>query len=152
MTLKVTFDSNTFRKILNPSSIKGSYERDVYGVIHEAIKIGKIQPYFSSAMFILEEPPRKDRGEHISKNRAKAVFNEWDGANGRIRDRAECSPDHSTAYLLSDYSILRLNIAIDLGFKMIHLPRFGRPMPSEILKLLKTITYSDDEEFHEKMN
>lgn len=148
--MKVTFDSNTFRKVINPALIKDPREREIFMAINEAISSGVISPYFSSAMLIMEEAPRKKRAEHLAMRRTTSTFTEREGGNGKISGQVMFGPDNSTATPLSNYTQERLQLAKALGFNMIHLPRFGVPLSSEVTEWLKNQPSEDEEEFHRK--
>lgn len=148
--MKITFDSNTFRKVIDPTLIRNNEAQKTYKVIFDAIITGKVLPYFSSAMFILEEPPKKERPEHLAKRKTEMV-NTWRSQkNGHIRGQFKFGPDHSTATQLSSYSIERFERAIALGFNMIHVPRLGMPMPQLVRDNLSQSTDESEANFHIK--
>ena len=147
--MKVTFDSNSFRKVLNPNLLKIETDRNAYKLILDNIQKNNIEPYFSSAMFIYEEAPRKYRADHIAKRRVNTDMTWGKGKNGSIRGTFSFEPDNETSTPLSPYSLKRLSDALSLGFKMIHVPRLGMPIPIEISKLLKQ---NNDKSYSEFMN
>ncbi|WP_293873207.1 hypothetical protein [Flavobacterium sp.] len=59
--MKITFDSNIWRKIATPQNFPKDSLRDIYFQINQAIISGKIEAYLSETIFILEAIKRIDR-------------------------------------------------------------------------------------------
>ena len=52
--MKITFDSNTWRKVVSPHCFPNDEQISAYRIINQAIREGVIVPYISETIFTLE--------------------------------------------------------------------------------------------------
>ncbi len=111
--IKVTFDHNTFEFVTCPdkqSKQADSIEKEDYLRIHNAIKVGKLQPFISETILTIETINHEDRQKTISRNdRVTTIMNMGECINNyhfaklTIMPNKEIYPvnkDHFPYYLL----------------------------------------------------
>ncbi len=69
--LRVTFDSNTYRQAVDPSRSRRDASAAELGVIHKALKDGRIRGYLSETLITLEGIENAQRGIYFSNVRPK---------------------------------------------------------------------------------
>lgn len=124
--LRVTFDQNVFRKIMRYPS-----DNEPANYLYEAILDGRIEPLVSQTLFSLEGVTKVKRPEFLRDRDSKMITTEKIEGN-RIRATFCISPNHSTHPGMHPAQQEDLDKALSLGFKLIHIPRIGSPLPEEV--------------------
>lgn len=122
--MKITFDSNVWRKIVSPQNFPKDPLTETYFRINQAIISGKIEAYLSETIFTLEAIKRIERKDFFSKYKPKHAYNisEKDGIvniSASIASNPELHPGNNE--FLNEH----LNDALNIGFKIINIPRIG---------------------------
>ena len=122
--MKITFDSNIWRKIATPQNFPKDSLRDIYFQINQAIISGKIEAYLSETIFTLEAIKRIDRKVFFKTYKPKQTYNtsEKDGivsVSSSIDSNPELHPGNNE--FLNEH----LKDALSIGFKVINIPRIG---------------------------
>jgi hypothetical protein len=123
MTLRVTFDTNTFDKVVRPSVYPKDPKYPEFVAVHEALKRGDILGFISETIITLEG---------IGKDQRAPVFGTTD-----LRSRTEQVSEDTFAVTLTPEQTARQPVhpkqaerfvaAFDLGFRLLGAPRIGMP-------------------------
>lgn len=132
--MRVTFDSNSYRKIVNPNRFPKDPCHADFQTIHDALKNGRIKGFLSETVATLEGIQRVQRGPYFSNMLPKIEVQEEELPDGSIKMGLVVKPDDGLHPGL--HPILRqwLTDAGALGIKFMHAPRIGTPRPSELLR------------------
>ena len=123
MTLRVTFDTNTFDKVVRPARYPQDPSRQEFAAIHEAIKNGELLGFISETIITLEG---------IGKDQRATVF----GTTGLQKRNEQISDDTFQITLTTDQPARapihikqaeRFVAAFDLGLRVLGAPRVGLP-------------------------
>lgn len=79
--MKVMFDSNTWRLVVDPDLNNEDKDFESLKLIHSAILDGKIEPYLSETIFTLEAIVRKHRQGYFAKSRPKITSKIEEGSD-----------------------------------------------------------------------
>lgn len=129
----VTFDSQTFRSVVQPDRHLRHLSRRSLERVHAAVLNGAIQPIASEGIFALEEIARADRADFLANRRTDIETVEEMAVGNAIRVSVNVGPDHSQHPGLSLESQQRFRAAVALGFRFLNIPRFGMVRPRELL-------------------
>ena len=130
--LRVMFDTNTYRRIIDCSADANNTEV-VYRKINEMIKNNEIEAFLSETLFTIEAIKKVDRLGFIA-NQQPNISSKIHTGNNSAHIHFMLGPDneHSVNFEgtgpLKDYFLKALN----LGFKIIRLPRIGGILNREI--------------------
>lgn len=142
----VTFDTQTFRSIVEPErQLRHPALADVERV-HHAILLKSIRPLASEGMFALEEIVRADRASYLAKRKLELKTGDEAVAVNQISFSVTIGPDHTTHPGLSVESKRRFAAAERLGFQYLNIPRFGLVRPSEFLG--NRVYFNCGDDFH----
>jgi hypothetical protein len=123
--LKVTFDSNSYRQIASPTKFHSDPDIPHFEVIRQAIVEGKIVPCLSETIFTLEAIQRKERKNFLSNYQPEIKWEENATNDGKINISFSIGPNieaHPGSHpILNEH----FNDAMDLGFKLLRLPRIA---------------------------
>src|SRR5471032_499487 len=78
--LKITFDTNTLDRVVRPHRYDGEGDHPAYLIVHDALKAGRINGYFSEAVVALDGIGRPDKvdmvgaGRVVSESRATGPY------------------------------------------------------------------------------
>ena len=114
----VTLDQHVFRGVCSENT-----RDDEIAAIAALIREGRIKPYVSETVFSLEGIPRKKRADFLAARRVRCI--EVSDANSRrypISQRRDLAEQERT----------RLQRALNLGFEILHCPRFFQFQPQEV--------------------
>lgn len=139
--MKVQFDSNTWRKIVDPSQFATETEYECYVKIHEAVKSGRIEAYLSETMFTTEAIVRKKRQGYFAKMSHK-VTHKVSATCDEVKMSFALGPNEDDAILFDEsIQILKdyFDKAVSLGFRIVRLPRIGGLVNPEVEKVLYKI-------------
>lgn len=129
----VTFDSQTFRSVVQPDRHLRHLSRRSLERVHAAVLRGAIQPVASEGIFALEEIARSDRANFLASRRTELETVEEQANGNAIHVSLRVGPDHSQHPGLAPESQQRYQAAIALGFRFLNIPRFGMVRPREFL-------------------
>ncbi|HRH36986.1 MAG TPA: hypothetical protein PK760_01490 [Flavobacteriales bacterium] len=123
--MKVTFDSNTWRKVASPANFPKEPTITDYQKIRAAIDNGRVEAYLSETIFTLEAIQHVDRksffGNSGLKRSAEEVTVEGDTTHiGLTLSRDSTNDPRNTGYLERHFKD-----ASEAGFEIIHLPRIA---------------------------
>jgi hypothetical protein len=129
----VTFDSQVFRAVVEPSRHLMHPTRRSLELVHAAILEGVIQPVASEGIFTLEEVALSDRARFLCNRRSIAETVSERAKGNTLELTVSVGPDHSLHPGLSLESKRRFGAAIALGFRFLNIPRIGMVRPPELL-------------------
>ena len=121
--MKVTFDSNTWRKVASPDNFPKDPIINDYRKIREAINTGEIIPFISETVFTLEAIKKIDRKQFFKDYKAVITFDVSEGENGLINMQFKIGPNEDAHPGNNDFLKEHFADAVKLGFNIIHLPR-----------------------------
>lgn len=128
----IMFDTNTYRYIIDGTGDHKNAE-NVYVELHNLIKTHKIEAFLSATMFTIEAIIKKDRLAFMSRYNPK-IYTEESQEGNTINIQMTLGPDldHMVDFEgtepLGDY----FHKAIELGFKLVKLPRICGVKNAEI--------------------
>lgn len=122
---KITFDSNTWRKVATPDNFPKDPIIDDYKIIRTAINNGQIIPFISETVFTLEAIQKKDRKQFFKDYKAVIKTDISEGENGYIKIQFKIGPNENAHPGNNEFLKEHFADAIKLGFNIIHLPRIA---------------------------
>lgn len=123
--MKVTFDSNTWRKVATPINFPKDPIISDYLIIRNAIDDGTIIPFISETIFTLEAIKKGDRKQFFKNYKAAFDVNITEGKNGFINMQITIGPNKDAHPGNNEFLKEHFADAVALGFNIIHLPRLG---------------------------
>ncbi|WP_299676348.1 hypothetical protein [uncultured Dokdonia sp.] len=129
--MKITFDSNTWRKIASPKNFPKDPFKKAYFEINKSIRLGKIEAYLSETIFTLEAVKRVERKSFFRTYSPKKTYNISE-KNGIVNISASIAPDPKLHPGNNEFLNEHLNDALNLGFKIINIPRIGTSVNPDI--------------------
>lgn len=147
--MKITFDSNIWRKVASPDKFPKEPSISDFRLIHEAIGQEKIIPFLCETIFTLEAIQRRDRKDFFSDYRPKFNTNVQENKNGMIELSFSMGPDPSAHPGNNAYLESHLKDASEIGFKIIKLPRISGVTNPDIDKYF--YKHPDLEAYHNKV-
>ena len=147
--MKITFDSNIWRKVASPDKFPKEPSISDFRVINEAIGQKKIIPFLCETIFTLEAIQRKDRKNFFSDYRPKFNTNVQESENGMIELLFSMGPDPSAHPGNNPYLESHLKDASEIGFKIIKFPRISGVINPDIDKYF--YKHNDFATYHEKV-
>lgn len=151
MAIKVTFDSNVWRKVSSPGKFTSDPEIKLFQDIRTACELGKITGYLSETTFTLEQIKRTERLAWLLESQ-KVSIKESSPTPDVIQVNITIGPSNGITpgaiQMVKDH----LEDAYDLGIRLLRSNRIAGPI-SPLLKDNKYfLSYTDDEEFHKYNN
>ena len=116
--MKITFDSNIWRKVASPDKFPKEPSLSSFKLINEAIDKEKIIPFLCETIFTLEAIQRKDRKEFFSDYRPKFDNQVQENKDGIIESSFSMGPDLSAHPGNNGYLESHLKDASKIGFKI----------------------------------
>jgi hypothetical protein len=123
MSLRVTFDTNTFDKVVRPNVYAKDPNYPEFVTVNDALKRGDILGFISETIITLEG---------VGKDQRAPVFGTTD-----LRSRTEQvsedpfmitkTPEQSARQLVHPKQVERFVAAFDLGVRLLGTPRIGMP-------------------------
>lgn len=123
--LLVTFDSNVWRPVGDPSRFPGDPNHSSYKKIHAALQNGEIEGRLSETVFTLEGIARADRKKLLGGYKPKIGMTQDVRQDGTIELGFSISPDLTAHPGNNNHLNLHLNDALALGFKLMQCHRVG---------------------------
>jgi len=133
--MKVTFDSNVWRKIATPNNFPKDPIINDYIKIRNAIDSNVIKPFLSETIFTLEAINKRDRKEFFKNYSSDVKTKVQEGENGAIKISFIMGSDENAHPGLNEFLKEHFTDASKLGFNIIHLPRIGGITNKEIESL-----------------
>ena len=130
--MRVTFDTNTYRPVAEPSRFTNHPDHALFVDINNAIKDGRITPFVCEALFTIEAIMKVDRASYLAARRLHSEAQETTTPEGHAHASITIGPDHSQHPGLSVRETERLENAIKLGFRVLAQPRIGMARPEPI--------------------
>lgn len=141
--IKVTFDTNVWRKVISPEDHSTDPFAEAYAIIHQAIKDQRVSPYVSETIFTLEAIEKKNRLDFLRKDKPNINFKEYDTEDGGFGVTITIRPNDDIHPGNNEYLRTYLEKALELGFKIVPIPRVGGITNPDIEPFLYDMT--DDE-------
>ncbi len=131
--MKVIFDSNVWQIVTIPEDYPNDPCLNDFKKIHKAIIDGKIKPYLSETIFTIEAIRKVERQDFFSSTRPKIDVKEKTVGDS-ISLNFSIGPNEEDAIDFNERSILKryFDKAIELGFRILRLPRIGGLVNKEI--------------------
>lgn len=123
--MKITFDSNTWRKVASPENFPKDPIIGDYKVIRDAVNNGKIIPFISETIFTLEAIKKVDRKQFFTDYKAVQTFDVSEGDDGQVKIQFTIGPNPDAHPGNNDFLKEHFADAVSLGFNIIHLPRLA---------------------------
>ncbi len=121
--MKITFDSNTWRKVASPDNFPKDPIICDYKIIRDAINNGKIIPFISETVFTLEAIKKIDRKQFFKDYKAIQTFYVSELDDGYVKIQFTIGPNPSAHPGNNDFLKEHFADAVSLGFNIINLPR-----------------------------
>ena len=125
--MRVTFDSNVYRGVVDPSRFPNDPLHQHFDTIHRAVKRGSVMGLLCETITTLEGIRRDDRADYFSAVRSKVEFTEEEQDDGSIRLGFSIGPDDSTHPGLPATFGQWLQDAVAIGMRFMRAPRIGLP-------------------------
>ena len=145
-TLRVTFDSNTYRQAVDPSRSRRDASAAELWRIHAALKDGRIRGYLSETLTTLEGIVNAQRGAYFASVEPKITVTPTELLGGWIKLAIRAQPDHSLYPGLNPIVASWIAAATSLGLRFLWAGRFGTPRPPELLSPESFAIEGTDEE------
>ena len=123
--LLVTFDSNVWRPVGDPSRFPNDPMHASFKKIHAALQSGQIEGRLSETVFTLEGIAKADRKNLLGGYKPKIDITEDVRPDGSIHLGFSIGPDLAAHPGNNSYLSLHLNDALALGFKLMHCHRIA---------------------------
>ena len=127
--MRVTFDSNVYRLVVDPSKDPDHRFHKDLQVIHNAVQRGIVVGLLSETIATLEGVLRRDRADYLSSVVAKDTSTEYELDDGSIRLGFSSGPDHTQHPGLPAVFDGWLKDAAAFGMRFMRAPRINMPRP-----------------------
>lgn len=144
--MRVTFDSNVYRRVVAPESFPNDPLNTQLDRIHQHLKGKHIQGLLSETVASLEGVVRSNRCSYFSSLKPKVEFTESETPDGSISLQVRAGPDNSQHPGLPEVLENWLNNALALGFKFMRAPRIGAPRPNFLASEHYFVEHNDMEQ------
>jgi len=149
--MKVTFDSNVWRKISSPEKFTGDPEIEIYKDIRTACETGKIIGYLSETTFTLEQIKRNERLAWLMESQQISIKESTPTPNV-VQLNITIGPSNGITPVEIQMVKDHLEDAYNLGIRILHSNRIAGPI-SPLLKDKKYfLSFSNEDEFHKNNN
>lgn len=132
--MRVTFDSNAWQKVVVPNLARKTSLYDAFAGIHEALRTRKIQGFVCETVGTLEAIKRPTRKAYFSSIKP-AVKIQSNAKGNQILMSINIGANHDQHPGLPPVLRERLELAFDLGIRLMRAPRIGIPVPNLFLDL-----------------
>ena len=128
--MRVTFDSNVYRRVVAPDMFPNDPTKPQVEKIHQHLNNHHISGFLSETVATLEGVTRSNRCSYFSSLKLKVEFYEIENPDGTILLETRAGPDNSQHPGLPEILENWLNDALRLGFMFMRAPRIGTPRPN----------------------
>ena len=132
--MRVTFDSNAWQKIVVPNLARKTSLYEEFTGIHEALRARKIQGFVCETVGTLEAIKRPTRRAYFTSIKP-AVKVQTNAKGNQIHMNINIGANHDQHPGLPPVLRERLELAFDLGIRLMRAPRIGIPVPNLFLDL-----------------
>lgn len=140
--MTVTFDSNVWQPVVEPQAYLDDLDSASFAKIHNAIVARQVVPFISETIFTLEGISRRDRKAWLGSYVAKVTSTE--STNGSaIQVKLSIGPSPEAHPGNNAYLAKYLQVARNLGFQIIDLPRLGGISNPDVESLLAKQTLEE---------
>lgn len=122
---KITFDSNTWRKVATPDNFPKDPIIEDYKTIRMAINNGQIIPFISETVFTLEAIQKKNRKQFFKDYKAVITTDISEDEKGYVNMQFQIGPNKNAHSGNNEFLKEHFADAVKLGFNIIHLPRIA---------------------------
>lgn len=150
--MRVTFDSNTWEKVVAPDEYPNDPKIESFCLVHNAVRAGLISGFICETFATLEAIRKGDRAPYLRKRSEDVVKVNWhrstrsEQTGGHVMHATIEIGGTSTAHPgLHPVPAKRLQQAIALGFKLIPTSRMGTARPAEIVNEAYRIPLTDQQ-------
>lgn len=151
--MKITFDSNAWRKVVSPNNFPKDPLIHHYRIINEAIQSGKIVAFLSETIFTLEAVQRHGRKDFFKdylesfKYRNQSISFEKDTivVTNTLGPSTNVQPEND--HFLNEH----FSDAKKLGFKILRAPRIVGPQNKDVLEAKYELNGEDLDQYLEKV-
>jgi ribosomal protein L30 len=133
VTLRVTFDSNTYRQAIDPRRSQRDASAAELGRIHASLKDDRIRGYLSETIVTLEGVRNVQRGAYFASLKPKVTAAETESPGGWIKVEIREQTDNSLHPGLDPIVAKWIDTARSIGLRFLWAGRFGVPRPPELL-------------------
>jgi hypothetical protein len=130
--LLVTFASNVWRSVADPSRFPNDSMHAAVSRIYAAILAGGVQGRLSETIFTLETIRRVDRRTFFGSYKPEIGVEESELANGTIRLQFTIGPNPSAHPGNNPYLTSHLSDALAAGFRLMRCPQVGSVMNPDL--------------------
>lgn len=130
--LRVTFDSNVWRKVASPERFQKDPSRQVYELLHCAVKEQRIIGLLPETIFNLETIQTKQRQQFFGNYRPSIESQVVSATDEGIHMRVKIGPDLNAHPGNSAYHNIHLADALSIGFRLLSAPRVALPRSPDI--------------------
>lgn len=131
--MRVTFDSNSYRQVVDPARAHRDASVSELQKIHDALKDGRISGYLSETVATLEGIQNAQRGPYFASMRPTIELQQEELPGGVIKLGIVMKPNDGLHPGLHPIVTRWLTDAVALGIKFLRAPRIGAPRPTELL-------------------
>ena len=132
--LRITFDSNVWRKVASPYCFPKDTVASIYLKLNQLCQERQIIPCLSESIFNIESIKRQDRKEIIGNDRGKIERKPIEFLGGIVKSGITIGPNPDAHPGSSDYLLKHLNDARTLNFRLLYCPRLGAIKNRDISK------------------
>ncbi len=140
--IRVTFDSNVWRKVVSPSCFPKDPARKYYCRINKAVRYGLIRGYLCETVFTLEALERKGRRIFIANYHGSSNSSIEESPNGVVKLALSLGPDMSNQPKSTPHLSRHWSDGVSLGFQILRIPRIAGLVNQDI----------DEESYYEPEN
>jgi hypothetical protein len=149
--MKITFDSNVWRKIASPDNFPKDPEITFYRKIRNAIDTKIINPYLCETIFTLEAIKKIDRKNIFKIYEPEINIETKELPDGVTKITFTMGPAKTNQPTLNEFLKEHLQDAISAGFNIIHFPRIGGFENQAVKPFLCKLTGDDLKEYLETL-
>lgn len=123
--MKITFDSNTWRKVASPNNFPKEVTIGDYKLIRQDITEGRITPFICETIFTLEAIKKIDRRQFFQDYEAVFETDVKTTEDGYISIGFKVGPNTNAHPGNNEFLKEHFRDAVQLGFNVIYLPRIA---------------------------
>jgi hypothetical protein len=129
--MKITLDSNVYRKVASPDIFVKDPRHSAFVVIHNAVVAGCATGYISETVLTLEGIQNSQRPEYFAASELDVKFTETPNEHRAIDLTIEVGPRGSGHPGLHPMAASHISRALQVGMRLLRAPRIGLPSPTE---------------------
>jgi hypothetical protein len=130
--LRVTLDSNTYRRIVTPERFPKDPKHDQLVTIHEAIARKQISAFLSETTLTIEGIRKDIRAEYFASARPNVEVVEGRNEDEELKIGLTIGPRDSHHPGLHPMMNEAVALAVQLGIRFMKAPRIGMPRPAAL--------------------